>query len=192
MKPIHLLFVAAIGLPSPAITQSMSAHDGMNHGSSDHTMMVQGSSSAGNAPTQGGQAAFAAIQEIVMILMSDPATNWDRVDVSALRQHLVDMNNVTMRADVEAEAIDGGARFVVSSPDADVVASIRRMSFAHAATMNGTEGWDFTVKETDRGVAFTATGDAPRIRSLGFVGLMTVGAHHQQHHLALARGDMPH
>jgi hypothetical protein len=32
-----------------------------------------------------------------------------------------------------------------------------------------------------------------RIRGLGFIGLLTVGAHHATHHLALARGgNMTH
>lgn len=66
------------------------------------------------------------------------------------------------------------------------------MAFAHAATMNGTEGWQFTVRDLENGVTFAATGDALRIRALGFVGLMTVGAHHQGHHFALAQGEMPH
>ena len=40
---------------------------------------------AGVAPTQSGQAAFAAIQEIVGILEADPRTDWTKVDVEALR-----------------------------------------------------------------------------------------------------------
>ena len=30
-----------------------------------------------------------------------------------------------------------------------------------------------------------------RIRSLGFTGLLTLGAHHGPHHLALAKGERP-
>jgi len=51
-------------------------------------------------PTQGGQAAFAAIQEIVRILDADPKTDWSRVNLEGLRRHLQDMDEVTMRAAV--------------------------------------------------------------------------------------------
>jgi hypothetical protein len=46
-------------------------------------------------PTLAGQDAFGAIQEIVQILQSDPKTDWSKVNISALRQHLIDMNEVT-------------------------------------------------------------------------------------------------
>ena len=38
--------------------------------------------------TRGGQDAFAAIQEIVEILAADPKTDWSKVNIDALRQHL--------------------------------------------------------------------------------------------------------
>ena len=43
-------------------------------------------------PTAPGQAAFGAAQEIVRMLLADPMTNWSKVDIDALRQHLIDMN----------------------------------------------------------------------------------------------------
>jgi hypothetical protein len=52
-------------------------------------------------PMQPGQGAFAAIQEIVEILEADPETDWSKVDIGALRQHLIDMDNVALHAQVE-------------------------------------------------------------------------------------------
>jgi hypothetical protein len=49
-------------------------------------------------PTMPGQAAFGAIQEIVRLLEADPNTDWSKVDLEALRQHLIDMNDVTLKA----------------------------------------------------------------------------------------------
>ena len=46
-------------------------------------------------PTMPGQDAFGAIQEIVQILDADPKTDWSKVDLDALRQHLIDMNEIT-------------------------------------------------------------------------------------------------
>lgn len=142
---------------------------------------------------EGGQSAFAAIQEIVEQLMADPETDWSRVDIEAVRQHLIDMDHVTMRAQVVAREIDGGARFEATSEDPAVTASIRAMVPAHAATMNGVEGWTMRAEEMPGGAVLTVTGNDPvRIRALGFIGVMTVGMHHQAHHLALATGLNPH
>ena len=46
-----------------------------------------------------GQDPFGAIQEIVRILEADPSTDWSKVNIAALREHLIDMNEVTLRAD---------------------------------------------------------------------------------------------
>lgn len=146
-------------------------------------------------PREAGQSAFAAIQEIVAHLMADPDTDWASVDIEALRQHLVDMDNVTLRARVETQPVDGGARFVVTSDDPTVTASIRAMVPAHAATMDGVEGWHLSAEPAEGGAILTATGNdeaEPRIRGLGFIGLMTVGMHHPAHHLAIATGQAPH
>ena len=142
---------------------------------------------------EGGQSAFAAIQEIVAHLMADPTTDWSRVDIEALRQHLIDMDNVTLRARVGVEEIEGGARFEATSEDTAVTRSIRAMVPAHAATMDGVEGWAMQAAEIPGGAALVVTGaDPDRIRALGFIGVMTVGMHHQAHHLALAAGQNPH
>src|SRR5438552_18068577 len=39
-------------------------------------------------PKSPGQAAYAAIGEVVRLLEADPRTDWSRVNVEALRQHL--------------------------------------------------------------------------------------------------------
>jgi len=148
----------------------------------------------GGMPTQAGQGAFAAIQEIVQILEADPATDWSKVDIEALRRHLIDMDNVTLRADVRSEPVDGGMRFTVSG-DGLVKDSIQRMVTAHAATMDGVGGWRFTASETDAGAILTVlapASDAGKLRGLGFIGVMTRGMHHQMHHLMIARGENPH
>src|SRR5690242_9973163 len=61
-----------------------------------------------NAPTMPGQDAFGAIAEIVGILEADPATDWSRVDLERLRQHLIDMNEVVLRSAVASTAVPGG------------------------------------------------------------------------------------
>ena len=55
-----------------------------------------------------GQDAFGAIQEIVGILEADPNTVWSKANLEILRQHLIDMNQVTLHADAVAKPVDGG------------------------------------------------------------------------------------
>jgi len=168
---------------SPALAQTMHHHAMMNSGDG-----------APITPSQGGQSAFAAIQEIVAILDADPKTDWSKVDIEALRQHLIDMDAVTLRSQSRSEPIDGGLRFVVTAtgPERD---SIRRMVFAHAATMNGAGGWRMSAAEIDDGATLTVVApakDAAKLRALGFIGVLTLGMHHQMHHLMIAKGENPH
>jgi hypothetical protein len=56
-----------------------------------------------------------------------------------------------------------------------------------AAWMSGVDGMQREAEEIDCGARLTATeADAALIHGLGFIGLMTVGMHHQAHHLGTA------
>jgi hypothetical protein len=66
-------------------------------------------------PTMPGQDAFGAIQEIVQILEADPKTDWSKVDLERLRRHLIDMNEVTLKADSAPKEIDGGLEIAVTT-----------------------------------------------------------------------------
>jgi len=69
------------------------------------------------------------------------------------------------------------------------------MTTAHGATMNGVEGWRFEASEIDGGASLTVhlpAKDVDRLRGLGFLGVLTLGMHHQEHHLMIARGEKPH
>ena len=144
--------------------------------------------------TRAGQDAFAAIQEVVEILTADPKTDWSKVNIDALRQHLIDMNNVTLNAQVTNVPIDGGMIFALTG-DGPVRDSIRRMSTAHAAAMDGIDGWRFEAAELEDGanlVVHAPAKDLEKLRGLGFLGVLALGMHHQEHHLMIARGEDPH
>lgn len=169
-------------------------------GGSEHSMMHQSATSdvaspTASAVTEGGQSAFAAIAEIVSLLAADPATDWKSADIEGLRQHLIDMDNVTLRAEVVGTPTATGVRFEAWSNDPQVQASIRRMVMAHVATMNGVNGWTLTAAGTERGATLDVgahAADAAMVKGLGFIGVMTLGMHHQAHHLAVATGQNPH
>ncbi len=162
----------------------------MMHGQS----MEHGAHGLSAAATEPGQSAFAAIQEIVGILIADPKTDWSAVSIDALRQHLVDMNNVVLAANVKNVPVEGGMRFDVTG-EGLVRDSIRRMVSAHAATMNGVDGWTFEAAQIDDGESLTVlppAKDADKLRGLGFFGVLALGMHHQAHHQMIARGQAPH
>jgi hypothetical protein len=169
-----------------AVAQTNMSHD-MNHtGSAMHRV---------NIPALPGQDAFGAIQEIVMILEADPNTDWSKVNLSALREHLLDMNLLALNAVVNEKELPDGLMMSVSGSGRSLQA-IQRMVTAHQSFINGMNGWRVSVESTADGVKLTATASdaaqVKRIKGLGFFGLMVTGGHHQQHHLALARGGGMH
>ena len=209
--PMRLLAFALLFLPMAVLAQQPGQQHHHSAGGSmppndmqmmGHTQMMHGGGGTNGmaarkdvrAPTEPGQSAFAAIQEIVQILEDDRRTDWSKVNIEALRQHLIDMNNVTLAAHVSSEALDSGIKFIVTG-DGAVRDSIRRMTSAHAITMDGVGGWHFAAKDTEGGSIFEVRvppQDMIKLKALGFTGVMTRGMHHQQHHLMIAKGEHPH
>ena len=187
MRNVSIAALAILTLSSVTASGANADRSAM-HGMMHHE-------ASGRVPLEGGQAAFAAIQEIVAHLEADPATDWSKVDIEALRRHLVDMDNVTLRAHGREEDMAGGIRFLITGRG-DVVGSIRRMVFAHAETMNGTGGWNFAAAKIPDGASLAVTvadpHDVAKIRGLGFIGVLAKGSHHQMHHLMIAAGRSPH
>jgi hypothetical protein len=173
------------------------------HGQMPGTMGHQGQGMAGmsghpfamSGPIMSGQDAFGAVQEIVQILEADPKTDWSKIDLETLRQHLIDMNEVTLKADAVATPIDGGLEIAVTGSARTLVA-IQRMVPAHAQEINGLHGWATKTAPRSNGVLLTVTAtdskEVQHIRGLGFIGILVSGMHHQPHHLAMARGEALH
>jgi len=144
--------------------------------------------------TQPGQAAFAALQEAVALLEADPATDWSKVNITSLRDHLVDMDEVVMHADAAIDDTADGVR-VSFTGAGRTLAAVKRMIPAHASMMTGYHDWTSSTSATANGVVWTivaSPAERVRIKALGPFGLLTLGSHHAVHHLALARGLMPH
>jgi hypothetical protein len=189
---ITALVISTIGGTGYAWAQS-------HLGSKDHSAMMGHSAATTNEPSsvpvsEPGQGAFAAIAEIVAKLESNTETNWDIVNISGLREHLRDMDVVTIDAMEVAKKIDGGMQFTVTG-STDVAPSIRRMTLAHAAVMGGINGWQYTARNIDGGAMITVIvppQDKAKIKALGFFGMMASGSHHQAHHWMMASGQNPH
>jgi hypothetical protein len=174
-----------------ALVSTTSVAAAQNMGGMDHASHAMGTKAA----TPAGQDAYATISAIVAQLEADSTTDWSKVDIEALRQHLIVMNDVTLRARAQQSTVPGGARMDVTG-DGKVAESIRAMLHAHATMLAGMGPYRTTVTDIPGGVRFVVTAANPqdqqtvaRIRGLGFAGLLTLGDHHAAHHLALARGQ---
>ena len=162
-------------------------HDGM-HGDATAT-------DSAALPASPGQDAFGAIAEVVRILDADPRTDWTRVDLERLRRHLIDMSEVVLHAEVAGRAMPAGLAMAVTGAGRTERA-IRAMVIPHAAELDRLPGLSARAEPIPGGVQLTVVARDPadatavtRVRGLGFIGLLTLGAHHQRHHLAIARGD---
>jgi hypothetical protein len=181
------LFVLIAGAGA-ALAQGHAAHDGM-----DMPAMHYGPA----VPTMAGQDAFGTVQEIARILEADPKTDWSKVNLEGLRQHLIDMNEVTLKAEASAEPVAGGLQLTVTG-SGRTVAALQRIVPAHAAEIERRHlnRWSAKTETLSNGVLLTVTSADPKevahIRGLGFIGILVSGPHHQPHHLAMARGEMMH
>ncbi len=136
---------------------------------------------APDSPRQPGQAAFAALAEVVAILEADPSTDWTRVDLTRLRDHLVDMDEVLMHAEgrieVTSETVVLRYRGTGRTLDA-----IRRMIPAHAKMMDGHRGWQSAVAIDHDGASWTlktsSAEERARIKAQDPFGLLSLGSHH--------------
>lgn len=192
----YLIAATLLAVPAAAFTFN-AAYAQMPNSISQHAQhgRIQMDTSGAAVPTMPGQDAFGTIQEIVRILESDPTTDWSKIDLEALRQHLIDMNDVTLKSVTKTATVDGGITVTVSGAGRAVDA-IHRMVPAHTAELNKMTGWRAKAEMLPDGVRLTVTAGDPaqiiRIRGLGFIGLMVSGAHHQPHHLAMAKGEFVH
>lgn len=162
---------------------------------SGHAAHVMADTGASGAPTEPGDGSFAAIIEIVAMLSADSDTDWTRVDIDGLREHLVDMNQLVIGASVHSEPLPNGLEMRIdTSGRAGEAAS--RMVPAHAPFLAAETGWESEVASEGDEIVWTVTtadaGAVARIQALGFFGLMATGDHHRMHHMAMARGEAAH
>jgi hypothetical protein len=171
----------------------MGMQGGMHGAAGGHGGMHGQQFGAAGAPTMSGQDAFGTIQEIVQILQADPTTDWSKVNIAALRQHLIDMNEVTLHAIANERVTDNGIEIAVTG-DGRALEAIKRMVPAHVSELRET-GWNAKTEDLPNGVKVTVTAsDAQplaKLKALGFIGIMVQGGHHQPHHLAMAKGQFP-
>lgn len=192
MSKRKTLLAIALFLPLSvtAIAAEHSEHSAMMH--HEHQM------SATNAPlTEAGNDAFGTIQEVIKKLNADPDTDWKQVNIEALRQHLLDMNDMTLNVEVISQKpVHNGLQAIIKPTTARAALALSRVFKAHPAQLNRETGWRMkVVKQNDRYILTTTSAnpeEVDKIRGLGYIGLMAYGNHHQFHHWAMATGKNPH
>jgi len=182
--------------PALADSKTPQQHNMQNHDQMNHSQMNMGAKTIGGMsemlPREPGQGAFATIAEIVVMLTNDPSTDWSKVNIDALREHLIDMDEVSLRAMSKTTVLKDKIVFTVTG-EGRTRKAIQAMVPAHAAVLSRTTAWDVKGEITEQGAIMTVSSNKPHIldvvKALGFYGVMATGAHHQAHHLAMAKGD---
>jgi len=163
----------------------------MHPDAASHAAMM--SMSAATPLTAAGNGAFGAIQEAVRALQADPNTDWSKVNLEALREHLVDMRNMTLDVTVRSQKpIPGGVEIQVSGNEPAAQASLASVLADHPAQLAMETGWTMKVSRRrnvyDLVVTTSRPNEVAEIRGLGYIGLLAIGNHHQVHHWQMATG----
>lgn len=186
LQIIAITFLVFLTITSnqPAIADVHSHHSG--HRSSNIPQL-----------TEAGNDAFGSVQEIIMRLRANPKTDWSRVNLEALRQHLVDMRNFTYEVTVLKQTrIKFGLSILLKPNNPQSASSLGRVFLAHPEQLKKETGWTMKTASKDGNYILTVTGktkaDAVKIQGLGYIGVMAWGEHHQRHHWLMATGGSPH
>ena len=199
----RLLISAFLLSNAIAINATEIDHSKMDH--SKHMMKMATQSTAkqpapamaGTPLKEAGNALFGTIQEAIKALDANPNTDWTKVDLEGLRQHLIDMENFSSHVDVlSSKNIEKGAVIVIKASTEAAQASLTRALAAHPGMLKQESGWDMSVKADGDKYILTIETDKPeevaRLRALGYIGVMALGDHHQVHHWGMASGNNPH
>jgi len=145
--------------------------------------------------TEPGNDIFGTIQEVVKKLEANPNTDWSKVNLEALRQHLLDMKAFTEDvAIISKEPTANGTKIEVHPTTARAAEALKRLFRIHPAMLKKEKGWNMVAKQNGSNWTITCTtndkSDVDKIRALGYIGLLAEGSHHQLHHWMIATGRM--
>ena len=190
MKKIIKSLIILTLISTAALADSSQTEHNSNMDHSQHSAMSNDANSA--IPTEAGHDGFAAIAEIVKMLSDNPDTDWSKVNINGLRNHLLDMDRLVTGAKVDEQQVGGGMRFNVTG-ESEVLSAIQNMVPAHSKELAKMPEYNVVTESINNGVALivTSTNDQTiiKIKGLGFFGLMATGSQHQVHHFGMATGQ---
>jgi polyhydroxyalkanoate synthesis regulator phasin len=166
------------------------AHSTMNH--QQHMMKTTGS-----ALKEAGNDIFSTIQEVIDKLNNDPDTDWGKVDIEALRQHLLDMNDMAMNVEVvNQKPLKNGLEVTVLPITERAEKTLAKVFNVHPIHLKRETGWSMQVVRNNKQFIITTTTEDPKqvkkIIALSYIGLMAYGKHHQPHHWGISTSQNPH
>lgn len=189
MRFITSFFVILLMLATTVYAENAKSH------STRHEMH---SSSVSSAPLkEAGNDAFGTIQEVIRKLNHDPKVDWSKVNLEALRRHLVDMNDMTLNVEVlSQQPLDKGVKLLMRASTLKSESALDRVFSVHPAQLKRETGWEMSVQKKEKIYTLTITTEKPdevnKIKGLGYIGIMASGSHHQAHHWMMAKGENPH
>ena len=149
-----------------------------------------------NAPlNMAGNEIFGTVQEVVQKLENDPKTDWSKVDLEALRQHLLDMKAFTEEVEVISQThIKNGLSIEIKPQTSRAGEALERVMKMHPLMLKQEKGWDMQSKLLNGNFLISVTtensSEVDELRALGYIGILAEGAHHQAHHWMIATGQM--
>ncbi|SMN02217.1 hypothetical protein SPONN_618 [uncultured Candidatus Thioglobus sp.] len=162
--------------------------------STEHQQMIMQKESP---LTEAGNDIFGTIQEVITNLNANLNTDWDKVNIEALKEHLLDMRDMTVNVEViNQNKLKNGSEILIRPTNKRSIQAMKRVLSAHPAQLKKETNWQMQVqKQGDKYLLITTT-DKPtevsKIIGLGYIGLMAHGSHHQPHHWSMATGNNPH
>ena len=187
-----LLVIGMLSISSQALAQTQHGHtDQMSHTAGRSVSQDNEANAPATPLEEPGQGALAALTEVVARLRADQSTDWSRVSLATLRDHLVDMERLVIDTEVIEKPTSNGLSIRIGPENAAAL----RMVPAHAPVLASETGWSSLIEpQDDGGLIWTVLSDddAGQVRALGFFGLMALGNHHRAHHWDLVTGRMVH
>ena len=165
-------------------------HSTMHH--EQHMMKTTDS-----ALKEAGNDIFSTIQEVIDKLNNDPDTDWGKVDIEALRQHLLDMNDMATNVEIiNQKPLNNGLEVVVQALTARAETTLAKVFNVHPVYLKRETGWNMlVVRNNKQFIVSTTTQDPKQVKkiiALSYIGLMAYGNHHQPHHWGISTSQNPH
>lgn len=139
MRLSTTLFVILLMLATTVYAENTKSH------STRHEMH---SASVDSPLTEAGNDAFGTIQEVIRKLNHDPKVDWSKVNLEALRRHLVDMNDMTLNVEIlSQQPLDKGLKIVMRASTLKSESALDRVFSVHLAQLKSETGWEMFVQK---------------------------------------------
>lgn len=190
MNKVILFFLVC--LLNSTISTAEDSHQTMHQ---QHMQMQMDSKTS--SLTEAGNDVFSTIQEVIKQLENNPDTDWSKVNIEALRQHLLDMNDMALNVEViNQKPLENGLTVTLQTQTPRAEKTMAKVFKVHPMHLKRETGWDMQVVQNNQQfIVTTTTKDLTQVKkiiALSYIGLMAYGNHHQPHHWGISTSQNPH